>query len=272
MREWLAGLAGAQYVDAILWTSAALIALIVVLALIRFFRSLDSGTFVAGGRNRKTRLAVMDATAIDSQRRLVLVRRDDVEHLLLIGGPTDVVVEQQIRLMGQRRAAPVESARPAQDSDEFEADLPPPPPRAPQQARPVPELSPPHGGRPASPPVSQRPVRPPPPAPRSAPDRPPPPEPRMVQPPLRAPVPAPRVQAAPQPMPSVRPAPRPPLPAAPVRRDSTESIEEALMNELDLSSDDLTGGNTSAAPKPKQETSLDDEMARLLGELANPRR
>jgi flagellar protein FliO/FliZ len=33
---------------------------------------------------------------IDSRRRLVLIRRDNVEHLLIIGGPSDVVVEQNI--------------------------------------------------------------------------------------------------------------------------------------------------------------------------------
>jgi hypothetical protein len=39
---------------------------------------------------------VIDAAAIDARRRLVLIRRDNVEHLLIIGGPTDVVVEQNI--------------------------------------------------------------------------------------------------------------------------------------------------------------------------------
>ena len=87
MRDYLAGLAGPQYVDAILWTLAALVLLVIVLLAIKGISAMNSGTFVAGGRARKTRLAVMDATAIDSQRRLVLVRRDDVEHLLLIGGP-----------------------------------------------------------------------------------------------------------------------------------------------------------------------------------------
>ena len=54
----------------------------------------------------------MDAAAVDSQRRLVLVRRDDVEHLILIGGPTDVVVERDIRLHGavRRPAAAGEQA------------------------------------------------------------------------------------------------------------------------------------------------------------------
>ena len=105
MLEWFEGLAGPQFAAAVLWTFAALILLVIVLVIIRMVRSLTFGTFVAGGRNRKTRLAVMDATAVDSHRRLVLVRRDDVEHLLLIGGPTDVVVEREIRL-GQPRGPP----------------------------------------------------------------------------------------------------------------------------------------------------------------------
>ena len=47
-------------------------------------------------RSRMPRLAVIDAAAVDGRRRLVLVRRDNVEHLLMIGGPTDVVVEPNI--------------------------------------------------------------------------------------------------------------------------------------------------------------------------------
>src|SRR6476661_10035632 len=103
--QWLDNVAGPGYVAAILWTVAALILLVVVLLAIKVVRNLTFGTFVAGGRNRKTRLAVMDATAVDSHRRLVLVRRDDIEHLILIGGPTDVVVERDIRLSAPRRPA-----------------------------------------------------------------------------------------------------------------------------------------------------------------------
>ncbi len=47
-------------------------------------------------RGRMPRLAVIDATAVDGRRRLVLVRRDNIEHLLMIGGPTDIVVESNI--------------------------------------------------------------------------------------------------------------------------------------------------------------------------------
>ncbi|TIM93315.1 MAG: hypothetical protein E5Y34_33205, partial [Mesorhizobium sp.] len=89
--QWLDSVAGPGYAAALLWTFAALVLLVIVLVIIKLVRNLTFGTFVAGGRNRKTRLAVMDATAVDSHRRLVLIRRDDIEHLLLIGGPTDVV-------------------------------------------------------------------------------------------------------------------------------------------------------------------------------------
>src|SRR6201990_849125 len=47
-------------------------------------------------RGRMPRPAVIDAAAVDGRRRLVLVRRDNVEHLLMIGGPTDIVVEPNI--------------------------------------------------------------------------------------------------------------------------------------------------------------------------------
>lgn len=103
MQGWLESVVGPDYAAALMWTIAALIVLLVLLVVIRIARTFSVGTFVAGGRNRKTRLAVMDATAVDSHRRLVLVRRDDVEHLILIGGPTDLVVEQNIRLMAPTR-------------------------------------------------------------------------------------------------------------------------------------------------------------------------
>src|SRR5262244_3790476 len=47
-------------------------------------------------RGRMPRLAVIDAAAVDGRRRLILVRRDNVEHLLMIGGPSDIVVEPNI--------------------------------------------------------------------------------------------------------------------------------------------------------------------------------
>jgi hypothetical protein len=42
------------------------------------------------------RLAIMEHAYVDRQRRLVLIRRDDVEHLIMTGGPVDVVIETGI--------------------------------------------------------------------------------------------------------------------------------------------------------------------------------
>jgi flagellar protein FliO/FliZ len=50
----------------------------------------------AAARGRQPRLAVVDSAAVDNRRKLVIIRRDNVEHLLMIGGPSDVVVETNI--------------------------------------------------------------------------------------------------------------------------------------------------------------------------------
>ena len=55
-----------------------------------FFKA--SNTLV--GRSR--RLSVADSVMVDSKRRLVIVRRDNVEHLILTGGPQDLVIESGI--------------------------------------------------------------------------------------------------------------------------------------------------------------------------------
>jgi hypothetical protein len=47
-------------------------------------------------RGRHLRLAVIATARVDERRYLVIIRRDNVEHLLMIGGPSDVVVEANI--------------------------------------------------------------------------------------------------------------------------------------------------------------------------------
>jgi flagellar protein FliO/FliZ len=42
------------------------------------------------------RLAVVDYANVDGRRRLVLVRRDNTEHLIMTGGPVDVLIETGI--------------------------------------------------------------------------------------------------------------------------------------------------------------------------------
>ena len=44
-----------------------------------------------------SRLAVLESTAVESGRRLVLVRCDDLEHLIMVGGQADLVVDSDVR-------------------------------------------------------------------------------------------------------------------------------------------------------------------------------
>ena len=91
-----------------------ILAFVIVLALmmacvwlVRRFGGTRLGTPSARGR-QPPRLAVIDTVFIEGRRRLALIRRDNVEHLILIGGPTDVVIEQNIV-----RAVPVAQPRDA---------------------------------------------------------------------------------------------------------------------------------------------------------------
>ena len=61
---------------------------------------------------RSRRLAYVERTALEGGRKLLLVRRDDVEHLILIGGPIDLVVESGIRLPAVAGALKEDSAAP----------------------------------------------------------------------------------------------------------------------------------------------------------------
>src|SRR5512146_425571 len=102
------------------------IAFLVVLALIGvtawLVRRFGSGKLGnAAARGRQPRLAVIDAATVDARRRLVLIRRDNIEHLLMIGGPTDVVIEPNIVRAGATREAgrldaPPPRVAPAADS------------------------------------------------------------------------------------------------------------------------------------------------------------
>src|ERR1700688_2887595 len=87
----------------------AFVAIIALMAgfvyLLHWFRTRGLGSSGAG-RGRQPRLAVIDAASVDGRRRLVLIRRDNVEHLIMIGGPSDVVIEPNIV-----RAIPTAPAR-----------------------------------------------------------------------------------------------------------------------------------------------------------------
>src|SRR5262245_5395765 len=48
------------------------------------------------GPKPERRLDIVEQANVDGRRRLMLIRRDDVEHLIMTGGPVDVVIETGI--------------------------------------------------------------------------------------------------------------------------------------------------------------------------------
>lgn len=65
------------------------------------------------GPKPEHRIGVVDHVSVDGKRRLILLRRDDVEHLIMTGGPVDVVIETGI----------VPQSPPRQVHDDVLADL-----------------------------------------------------------------------------------------------------------------------------------------------------
>ena len=60
------------------------------------FRVFGDRLKAAGHSGRPSRLGIVEAFELDRHRQLVIIRRDNVEHLLMIGGPNDLVVEEAI--------------------------------------------------------------------------------------------------------------------------------------------------------------------------------
>src|SRR5215467_10881866 len=120
----LESLFGAEMPLAVRFFVAFLIVLGVIGAVWWTVRRFGSGRLGASTRGRQPRLAVIDAAAVDNRRRLVLVRRDNIEHLLMIGGPTDIVVEQNIvRAQPTREQVPARAAMPAPEPSWQEPEI-----------------------------------------------------------------------------------------------------------------------------------------------------
>jgi hypothetical protein len=78
----------------------AIVALLAVAAvwIVRAYLNGQSPTSALFGPRPERRLAVVDQASVDGRRRLVLIRRDGVEHLIMTGGPVDVVIETGIEI------------------------------------------------------------------------------------------------------------------------------------------------------------------------------
>jgi hypothetical protein len=58
------------------------------------------------------RLDIVEQANVDGRRRLVLIRRDDTEHLIMTGGPVDVVIETGIKPGKAAARAPADVVEP----------------------------------------------------------------------------------------------------------------------------------------------------------------
>lgn len=118
-----------------------MLALVFVLALIGLIAVVVKrfGFSGAMGGRRGARIEILETTAVDKRRRLMLIRRDNVEHLVMIGGGQDFVVESNIRHDPMERpelGPPMRAAEP----QIIARDAPPPrepgPTRRPRQPEP----------------------------------------------------------------------------------------------------------------------------------------
>jgi hypothetical protein len=86
-------------------------------------RRLGVGTFggAAPSRGRQPRLGVTEAASVgDGKRQLLLIRRDNIEHLVMTGGPSDVVIETNI----VRASAVARESAPARAADALPRAVP----------------------------------------------------------------------------------------------------------------------------------------------------
>jgi len=241
-------------------------------------------------RGRQPRLAVIEYATVDPRRRLLLVRRDNVEHLVMIGGPTDVVVESNIvRAVPASRDVAV--PRPPAPADMLARPIPlpeaasngswplqPEPPAPPRRApRPEPTLEDPgiSGQQHSEPPpraqrealtaladdLAAHPVQPAPPVAPVAPRG----RPAATARPTEA-----RAEARTEHRPELRPEPRPEprMPAQPANPESSaadqslaemaQRLEAALRKPKPVEAQAPTAGTGRAAPAPEH---ADDEEA-----------
>lgn len=200
-----------------------------------------------GARNRPRRLDIVDVFDLDKERQLVIVRRDNTEHLLLIGGPNDVLVESAINrvegLAGRPDGSRTDVPRPVTPAnwpagpitDEEPAPAPikptapsginlPPEMIAPKPPAPKPAPPP----RPAAPPTVGEPSAPPPPP---------------------APAPATTLQQPTRPAPAPPPPPRPAAPQRPAPPPFLARTQQIIKPRAD-EGDAPVSEATKVAPPP----------------------
>ncbi|EJF90924.1 hypothetical protein ME1_00124 [Bartonella vinsonii subsp. arupensis OK-94-513] len=96
MYVWLSNQIGASAANIAVSFIFFIITITAIATILLFLRRLKIKRFRFHPKKHPSRLTLCETIALDRTRRLVLVRCDDKEHLLLIGGLTDIVVESNI--------------------------------------------------------------------------------------------------------------------------------------------------------------------------------
>ncbi len=265
-----------------------------------------------GVKGRQPRLGVVDAYDLDRERQLVIVRRDNVEHLIMIGGPNDLVIESAIiraelrssrekEFMGHLQSQQAYTEQPVQTPAATPAQQPARTPNYRSEPRSEPRQEPrgeraapthPLGSQPSSQTSSQPSSQP------SSQQSPPPPflgsqpTPAPQQPVMQArglqpqqsaqPNPAqsvPPLQGAPQAMPTRSPLPSQPYAARPLPAQAMP-VTPATASPAPVPQPATRPGNGAPAHPPGTSeqnaaevfASMEDEMARLLGRQSSGNR
>jgi len=124
----LLGGSGNTIVTSALALGVVIVLIVLGLWVLKFF--MKTGVSM---RPQGRRVQVVEQVQIDAKRQLLVIRRDNVEHLVMTGGPQDVVIESGIpaadkpALPGRRPTLPQMAEEPAKPAAPAVAAMPEPP-------------------------------------------------------------------------------------------------------------------------------------------------
>ena len=124
----LLGGSGNTIVSSALALGAVIVLIVLGLWVLKFF--MRTGVAM---RPQGRRVQVVEQVQVDAKRQLLVIRRDNVEHLVMTGGPQDLVIESGIpaadkpALPGRRPPLSQVTEEPARPAAPMVADAPEPP-------------------------------------------------------------------------------------------------------------------------------------------------
>lgn len=121
--QFITGLIG-ESGTTLLTSALALLAVLALAVLGLWLVKLTMKSSATLGRGRNRRLGVVEQLQIDARRQMLIVRRDNVEHVILVGGGQDLMIEAGIPVVRASQAAPAPAR--GRPTDTGGDELPPP--------------------------------------------------------------------------------------------------------------------------------------------------